>query len=144
MKDCAGVSVIWDAGTVDSTSTGGFKGDLPRTATVKATAEHLPISLCTRSWTELWECFNFRGIQAISVFCDYYIVIVAGLGMSEGEAPAITGAYGGAVYRGQPLGAWFADRAVPACLFVAVVTTIALTGHIGLLTIRSRIQPNPL
>lgn len=102
------------------------------TATAQAAAERQPRSLWTLSWTELWERFSFYGIQVILAYYIYYTVAEGGLGMSEGEALAITGAYGGAVYLSQPLGAWIADRVVPARTMVAAGAAIVMTGHIVL------------
>ncbi|GAA1856315.1 peptide MFS transporter [Brevibacterium marinum] len=94
-----------------------------------------PIGLFTLSSIEMWERFSFYGLQVILAYYIYYSAGDGGLGLTEGEALAITGAYGGAVYLGQPLGAWFADRLVPARTMVMAGGVIIMFGHIGLAVI---------
>ncbi|WP_420097799.1 peptide MFS transporter, partial [Brevibacterium sediminis] len=94
-----------------------------------------PIGLFTLSSIEMWERFSFYGLQVILAYYIYYTAGDGGLGLSEGEALAITGAYGGAVYLGQPIGAWFADRLVPARTMVMAGGIIIMTGHITLATV---------
>ncbi|AZT95826.1 peptide MFS transporter [Brevibacterium aurantiacum] len=91
-----------------------------------------PIGLLTLSSIEMWERFSFYGLQVILAYYIYYSAGDGGLGLTEGEALAITGAYGGAVYLGQPLGAWFADRLVPARTMVMAGGVIIMAGHISL------------
>ncbi len=94
-----------------------------------------PIGLYTLSSIEMWERFSFYGLQVILAYYIYYTAGDGGLGLSEGEALAITGAYGGAVYLGQPIGAWFADRLVPARTMVMAGGVIIMAGHITLATV---------
>lgn len=94
-----------------------------------------PIGLFTLSSIEMWERFSFYGLQVILAYYIYYSAGDGGLGLTEGEALAITGAYGGAVYLGQPLGAWFADRLVPARTMVMAGGVIIMAGHISLAVI---------
>lgn len=91
-----------------------------------------PIGLFTLSSIEMWERFSFYGLQVILAYYIYYAAADGGLGLSEGEALAITGAYGGAVYLGQPVGAWFADRLVPARSMAMAGGIIIMAGHITL------------
>ncbi|QZE25960.1 oligopeptide:H+ symporter [Brevibacterium casei] len=94
-----------------------------------------PLGLFTLSSVELWERFSFYGLQVILAYYIYYSAADGGLGLSEGEALAIAGAYGGAVYLGQPVGAWFADRLVPARTMVMAGGIIIMSGHISLAVI---------
>lgn len=94
-----------------------------------------PTGLFTLSSIEMWERFSFYGLQVILAYYIYYTAGDGGLGLSEGEALAITGAYGGAVYLGQPIGAWFADRLVPARTMVMAGGIIIMAGHITLATV---------
>ena len=88
-----------------------------------------PAGLYVLSWTELWERFSFYGIQVILAYYIYYSATDGGLGLSELEALAITGAYGGAVYLSQPVGAWMSDRLVPARTMVAGGSVLVMGGH---------------
>lgn len=88
-----------------------------------------PHALWTLASTELWERFSFYGIQAILAYYIYYSATDGGLGLPEVEALAITGAYGGAVYLGQPVGAWLADRVIPVRTMVLVGSVIIVAGH---------------
>lgn len=91
-----------------------------------------PTGLWTLSWTEMWERFSFYGLQVIVAYYIYYSATEGGLGLSEFEALAITGAYGGAVYLSQPAGAWLADRVIPARTMVYAGGAIIMIGHIVL------------
>lgn len=94
-----------------------------------------PIGLFSLSSIEMWERFSFYGLQVILAYYIYYSAGDGGLGLTETEALAIAGAYGGAVYLGQPLGAWFADRLVPARTMVMAGGVIIMAGHICLAVI---------
>ena len=59
---------------------------------------------------ELWERFSFYGMQGILLYYMYYSVAEGGLGIDEGIATGLVGAYGGGVYLSSILGAWVADR----------------------------------
>lgn len=91
-----------------------------------------PAGLWGLSWTELWERFSFYGIQVILAYYIYYSATEGGLGLSDLEALAITGAYGGAVYLSQPLGAWMADRVFSPRTMVAAGAVIIMCGHLTL------------
>lgn len=54
---------------------------------------------------ELWERFSFYGMQGILAYYMYYSVTRGGLGIDEGTALGIVGAYGGGVYLSTILGA---------------------------------------
>ncbi|MGO1264484.1 peptide MFS transporter [Brevibacterium aurantiacum] len=91
-----------------------------------------PIGLFTLSSIEMWERFSFYGLQVILAYYIYYSAGDGGLGLTEIEALAIAGAYGGVVYLCQPVGAWFADRLIPARTMVMAGGVIIMSGHISL------------
>ena len=80
----------------------------------------------------MWERFSFYGMQGILVIYLYYSASQGGLGIDEGTATGIVGAYGGAVYLATILGAWVADRLVgpERTLFASAIVVMA--GHIAL------------
>lgn len=81
---------------------------------------------------ELWERFSFYGMQGILLIYLYYSAARGGLGIDEGVATGIVGAYGGAVYLSTILGAWVADRLIgpERTLFYSAV--LVMCGHIAL------------
>jgi POT family proton-dependent oligopeptide transporter len=81
---------------------------------------------------ELWERFSFYGMQGILLIYLYYSAAKGGLGIDEGVATGIVGAYGGAVYLSTILGAWLADRLIgpERTLFYAAVCVMC--GHVAL------------
>jgi POT family proton-dependent oligopeptide transporter len=81
---------------------------------------------------ELWERFSFYGMQGILLIYLYYSAAQGGLGIDEGVATGIVGAYGGAVYLSTILGAWVADRLIgpERTLFYSAV--LVMLGHIAL------------
>ncbi|NNM44975.1 oligopeptide:H+ symporter [Knoellia koreensis] len=81
---------------------------------------------------ELWERFSFYGMQGILLIYLYYSAARGGLGIDEGVATGIVGAYGGAVYLSTILGAWVADRLIgpERTLFYSAV--LVMLGHIAL------------
>ena len=81
---------------------------------------------------EMWERFSFYGMQGILLIYLYYSAAQGGLGISEGVASGIVGAYGGAVYLSTILGAWLSDRVLgpERTLFYSAV--VVMLGHISL------------
>lgn len=81
---------------------------------------------------ELWERFSFYGMQGILLIYLYYSAAQGGLGIDEGVATGIVGAYGGAVYLSTILGAWLADRLIgpERTLFYSAIAVMA--GHVAL------------
>lgn len=81
---------------------------------------------------ELWERFSFYGMQGILLIYLYYSAARGGLGIDEGDATSIVGAYGGLVYLSTILGAWMADRLLGGerTLFYAAI--LVMVGHIAL------------
>lgn len=91
-----------------------------------------PRQLATLFSVEMWERFSFYGMQIILVYYLYYSTAEGGLGIDQGVATGIVGAYGGCVYLSTILGAWLADRVMGAerTLFYAAI--LVMLGHISL------------
>lgn len=91
-----------------------------------------PKQLATLFSVEAWERFSFYGMQIILVYYLYFSTTEGGLGIDQGVATGIVGAYGGCVYLSTILGAWLADRIMGAerTLFYAAV--LVMLGHIAL------------
>ncbi len=91
-----------------------------------------PRQLATLFSVEMWERFSFYGMQGILLIYLYYSVAEGGLGIDQGVATGIVGAYGGTVYLSTILGAWLADRVIGAerTLFYAAI--MVMCGHIAL------------
>ncbi|WP_312180368.1 peptide MFS transporter [Arthrobacter sp.] len=81
---------------------------------------------------ELWERFSFYGMQGILLYYMYYSVTDGGLGMNEGVAAGLVGAYGGGVYLSTILGAWLADRVLGSERTLFYSAVIIMLGHISL------------
>nr|WP_298372389.1 oligopeptide:H+ symporter [uncultured Halomonas sp.] len=89
-----------------------------------------PQGLLTLANMELWERLSFYGLQVILAYYIYYAATDGGLGLSQSEALAIIGAYGGGVYLTQPVGAWLADRVFPVRYVVLLSGCLVMAGHI--------------
>ncbi|MGJ6980847.1 peptide MFS transporter [Aestuariimicrobium soli] len=91
-----------------------------------------PSVLANLFGVELWERFSFYGMQGILLIYLYYTSSQGGLGVEQGVATGIVGAYGGAVYLSTILAAWLADRVLSPerTLFYAAVCV--MLGHIAL------------
>lgn len=81
---------------------------------------------------EMWERFSFYGMQGILLYYMYFSAEKGGLGIDQGLAASLVGAYGGGVYLSTILGAWLADRLFGSerVLFGAAIMIMA--GHIAL------------
>src|SRR5689334_3888312 len=108
-----------------------------RTTTAEATAHERtffgqPRVLANLFGVEMWERFSFYGMQGILLIYLYYSAAKGGLGIDQGTAAGIVGAYGGAVYLSTILGAWLADRLIgpERTLFYAAICVMA--GHVAL------------
>ena len=97
----------------------------------RSMARH-PRGLVTLSALELWERFSFYGLQVIVAYYMYFAAGDGGLGLSEAQALAIVGAYGGGVYLLQPVGAWIADRLLAVKYVVALAGCLIMAGHLTL------------
>ena len=108
-----------------------------RTKQVETTAHERtffgqPRVLANLFGVEMWERFSFYGMQGILLIYLYYSAAKGGLGIDQGTAAGIVGAYGGAVYLSTILGAWLADRLIgpERTLFYSAVVVMA--GHLAL------------
>ncbi len=81
---------------------------------------------------ELWERFSFYGMQGILLIYLYYSAAEGGLGIDEGTATSIVGAYGGLVYLSTIVGAWLADRLLGAERTLFYSAVVVMCGHIAL------------
>ncbi|MEX0429363.1 peptide MFS transporter [Nocardioides sp. DS6] len=81
---------------------------------------------------EMWERFSFYGMQGILLIYLYYSTSRGGLGIDQGVAAGIVGAYGGAVYLATILGAWLADRVIGAERTLFAAACVVMLGHIAL------------
>ncbi len=81
---------------------------------------------------ELWERFSFYGMQGILLIYLYYSAADGGLGMDQGTAAGIVGAYGGLVYLSTILGAWVADRLLGSERTLFYSAVVIMLGHIAL------------
>ncbi|GAB3773571.1 hypothetical protein GCM10027600_35080 [Nocardioides ginsengisegetis] len=102
----------------DSTSDHGFFGQ--------------PRVLANLFGVEMWERFSFYGMQGIVLLYLYYSVSQGGLGMDEGTASAVIGAYGGLVYLSTIPGAWLADRVLGSERTLFYSACLIMLGHIAL------------
>ena len=91
-----------------------------------------PRPLANLFGVEMWERFSFYGMQGILLIYLYYSAARGGLGIDEGTASGIVGAYGGLVYLSTIMGAWLADRVLgpERTLFYSAV--LVMLGHIAL------------
>ncbi|KAA9393523.1 peptide MFS transporter [Kocuria coralli] len=81
---------------------------------------------------ELWERFSFYGMQGIVLLYMYYQTTEGGLGMDQGVAAGIVGAYGGTVYLCTILGAWVADRLIGSERAMFASAIMIMAGHVAL------------
>ncbi len=91
-----------------------------------------PAALANLFGVEMWERFSFYGMQGILVFYLYYAAAQGGLGMAEGVATSLVGAYGGMVYLSTILGSWIADRLLGSERVLFYSAILIMLGHIGL------------
>ncbi|PZF67861.1 MFS transporter [Curtobacterium sp. MCPF17_047] len=91
-----------------------------------------PFELSTPFAVELWERFSFYGMQGIVLLYMYYSLTRGGLGIDQGLANGIMGAYGGSVYLFTILGAWVADRLIGADRTLFGSAVVVMLGHIAL------------
>ncbi|MGX1933954.1 peptide MFS transporter [Microbacterium resistens] len=81
---------------------------------------------------EMWERFSFYGMQGILLIYLYYSVTDGGLGIPQGIAGGIVGAYGGSVYLSTILGAWVADRLLGSERTLFLSAIVIMAGHLAL------------
>jgi POT family proton-dependent oligopeptide transporter len=103
---------------VDTTQDRGFFGQ--------------PKVLANLFGVEMWERFSFYGMQGIVLLYLYYSATQGGLGMDEGTASAVIGAYGGLVYLATIPGAWLADRVLGSERTLFYSACLIMLGHVAL------------
>ncbi|GAB2575204.1 MFS transporter [Paractinoplanes abujensis] len=81
---------------------------------------------------ELWERFSFYGMQGILLIYLYYEASRGGLGIDEGTATSVVGAYGGSVYLATVVGAWLADRLFGPERVLFGSAVLVMAGHVAL------------
>ena len=81
---------------------------------------------------EMWERFSFYGMQGILLYYMYFTAAEGGLGIDQGLAAGLVGAYGGGVYLSTILGAWLADRLFGSEKVLFGSAILIMAGHIGL------------
>ncbi|WP_328997668.1 peptide MFS transporter [Kribbella sp. NBC_00709] len=91
-----------------------------------------PPALANLFGVEMWERFSFYGMQGILLIYLYYTADRGGLGIDEGTATSIVGAYGGLVYLSTILGAWLADRVLGPERTLFYAASVVMIGHIAL------------
>jgi proton-dependent oligopeptide transporter, POT family len=91
-----------------------------------------PRPLGTLFGLEMWERFSFYGMQGILTIYLYYAAADGGLGLPEGTATSIVGAYGGLVYLSTVVGAWLADRIAGSEHVLFASAVLIMLGHVSL------------
>jgi POT family proton-dependent oligopeptide transporter len=91
-----------------------------------------PRALGTLFGLEMWERFSFYGMQGILTIYLYYAASDGGLGLPEGTATSIVGAYGGLVYLSTIPGAWLADRVAGSERVLFASAVLIMIGHVSL------------
>ncbi len=81
---------------------------------------------------EMWERFSFYGMQGILLYYMYFTAAEGGLGIEQGLAAGLVGAYGGGVYLSTILGAWLADRLFGSERVLFGSAILIMCGHIAL------------
>jgi POT family proton-dependent oligopeptide transporter len=84
------------------------------------------------AFVELWERYSFYGLQGILSFYLLYALADGGLALDPAIAAGIVGAYGGAVYLSQILGAWMGDRLITPAKLVLYGAVVITVGHLVL------------
>lgn len=109
-------------------------GQDPHTAQVRRDTRFFgqPLALMNVFGVEMWERFSFYGMQGILLIYLYYSATQGGLGMNEGVAAGIVGAYGGFVYLSTIVGAWLADRVLGSERVLFFSAIVIMAGHIAL------------
>lgn len=84
------------------------------------------------AFTELWERFSFYGLQSILAFYLLYELDKGGLALGSAASAGIVGAYGGAVYIAQLVGAWLGERVLSPKRLVLIGGIVIALGHLAL------------
>ncbi|MDO4635980.1 MAG: oligopeptide:H+ symporter [Lautropia sp.] len=104
---------------------------MPSTSPEKRFFGH-PFQLSSIFHIELWERFSFYGMQSILLIYLYYAVKDGGLGIDQGLAGGIVGAYSAFIYLSAILGGWIADRVLGAERTLFYSGWVVMLGHIML------------
>jgi POT family proton-dependent oligopeptide transporter len=104
----------------------------PQTPAREKTFFGQPRVLANLFGVEMWERFSFYGMQGIVLLYLYYSAAKGGLGMDQGTASAVIGAYGGLVYLSTIPGAWLADRVLGSERTLFYSAVMIMFGHIAL------------
>lgn len=104
----------------------------PSEAAAERTLFGHPIGLTNLFGVELWERFSFYGMLTILGYYLYYSATDGGLGLDQGTALGIVGAYGGLVYLSTVLGGWIADRVLGMERTVLYGGVVVVVGHLAL------------
>lgn len=91
-----------------------------------------PLMLAHLFSLEVWERFSFYGMQTILAYYMYFEVTRGGLGLDQGLALTLVGAYGGSVYLSTILGAWVADRILGSERVLFYSAIMIMAGHVSL------------
>ena len=91
-----------------------------------------PWGLANLFGIELWERFSFYGMQSLLAFYLYYSVTDGGLGMDQGAALSIVGAYGGFVYMTALIASFVSDRILGSERTLFYSAILVMFGHIAL------------
>ncbi|PWH06158.1 MFS transporter [Brachybacterium endophyticum] len=81
---------------------------------------------------EMWERFSYYGMQGILAIYMYFAMTKGGLGIDQGVATSVVGAYGGAVYVFCILGALVSDRLIGPQRTLFLSAVLIMIGHISL------------
>ncbi|WP_293822323.1 oligopeptide:H+ symporter [uncultured Corynebacterium sp.] len=90
----------------------------------------LPVALPAIAGLEMWERFSFYGMQAILAY--YLYSTSGGLGMDQGQATALVGAYGSLLYLCTFVGGWVSDRLLGAERTLLAGAGLLICGHFAL------------
>ncbi|WIX81264.1 peptide MFS transporter [Amycolatopsis carbonis] len=91
-----------------------------------------PRGLANLFGVEMWERFSYYGMLGILAIYLYYKADQGGLGIDQGDALGVVGAYGGTVYLATVIGAWVADRLLGSERTLFYSAVLVMIGHIAL------------
>lgn len=91
-----------------------------------------PWGLANLFGIELWERFSYYGMQSLLAFYLYYAISEGGLGMDQGAALSIVGAYGGFVYMTALIASFVSDRILGSERTLFYSAILVMFGHIAL------------
>ncbi len=94
--------------------------------------DRMPKSIWGLAFTEFWERFSFYGLNGILTIYLVFSADRGGLHVDEAAAAGIVGAYGGAVYLAQLVGAWAGERVLSPKWMVFWGGVVITAGHIAL------------